>query len=226
MLAVVGSGEYLPTMGDVDRQLIELFDTPPTVVCLPTAAGTEGDQMIDSWMQRGVDHFTSLGAATTAVRVWNRATADDTALADTIAAADFVYLSGGKPSYLHDTLQESRAWQAILQVTDRGGLLAGCSAGAMVQGDVFANVPRRRAGFGLWPGAHIIPHFDQIPSTVVSAIRLAVGKQHTLIGVNANSALVNIDGAYRVIGERVTIWTSTHRSEFGPGHVPAEALHR
>ncbi|MFN3255332.1 MAG: helix-turn-helix domain-containing protein [Ilumatobacter sp.] len=77
MLAVVGSGEYLPAMGDVDRQLIELFDTPPTVVCLPTAAGTEGDALIDSWMQRGVDHFTSLGGATTPVRVWDRDAAND-----------------------------------------------------------------------------------------------------------------------------------------------------
>lgn len=30
--------------------------------------------MIDSWMQRGIDHFTSLGAGTTTVSVWDRDT--------------------------------------------------------------------------------------------------------------------------------------------------------
>lgn len=224
MLAVVGSGEYLPAMVGVDRQLIELFDSPPTVVCLPTAAGTEGDAMIESWMQRGVQHFTSLGAATTAIRVWDRHSAHDTALAESIGAADVVYLSGGKPSYLFDTLHDSLAWQAITEVLDRGGLLAGCSAGAMIQGDVFAGMPRPHQGFGLWPGAHIVPHFDQIPSAVVAAMRLAVGKKRTLIGVNGNSALLAIDGVHRVIGEQVTIWTATHRTEFGPGELPADAL--
>lgn len=96
----------------------------------------------------------------------------------------------------------------------------------MIQGDVFAGAPRRHQGFGLWPGAHIVPHFDQIPSTIVSAMRLAVGKKRTLIGVDANSALVDVDGTYRVIGDRVTVWTDTHRAEFGPGDVPADVLSR
>ncbi|MEO1057687.1 MAG: Type 1 glutamine amidotransferase-like domain-containing protein, partial [Actinomycetota bacterium] len=135
MLAIVGSGEYLPPMNEVDRQLIDLFDTPPRVACLPTAAGTEGDVMIDDWMQRGVDHFTSLGVEADGVRVWDDATANDPAFAERIAAADFVYLSGGKPGYLMSTLTGTRAWNAISDVIERGGLLAGCSAGAMIQGE-------------------------------------------------------------------------------------------
>jgi len=44
MLALVGSGEYLPTMEPVDRQLIARLDAAPSVVCLPTAAGQEVDR--------------------------------------------------------------------------------------------------------------------------------------------------------------------------------------
>ena len=224
VLALVGSGEYLPAIAEVDRQLLALFDSPPKVVCLPTAAGREGDAMIDSWMRRGVEHFNELGAESVGVRVWDRATADDPDLAAEIATADFVYLSGGKPAYLHDALDGSLAWEAILTVVARGGLLAGCSAGAMVQGEVFAGMPRGHRGFGLWPAVTVVPHFDEIPSAAVSAMRLLVGKHHTLVGVNANTALVNLGDTYRVIGDQVTVWTSTAKTEFGAGEIPRSAL--
>ncbi len=42
MLALVGSGEYLPSMEAVDRFLLGQLNTEAHVVCLPTAAGTEG----------------------------------------------------------------------------------------------------------------------------------------------------------------------------------------
>ena len=224
MLAIVGSGEYLPQMNEVDRQLIELFETPPRVVCLPTAAGREGDSMIDGWARRGVEHFTGLGVEAESVRVWDRASANDSRLAERIAAADFVYLSGGKPGYLHETLDATVAWDAILQVIGRGGLLAGCSAGAMIQGEAFTGLPRPHDGFGLWPGVHIIPHFDEIPSPIVSAMRAAVGRKWTLVGVNGNTALVNHDGAYRVLGDEVTVWTPTSKTRYGAGELPADVL--
>ncbi len=224
MLAVVGSGGYLPPMERVDRQLIELFDAPPRVVCLPTAAGREGSIKIDEWMHRGVEHFAALGVEAEPIRVWDRTSANDPGLAERIAAADFVYLSGGKPNYLYATLESSLAWQAIVGVVGRGGLLAGCSAGAMVQGELFAGLPRPRRGFGLWPGVHIVPHFDEVPSVVVSTMRRVIGTNVTLIGVNANTALVNIDRGYRVIGDRVTVWTATRKTDFGPGDLPAAAL--
>ena len=224
VLAIVGSGEYLSPMNDVDRQLIELFETPPRVVCLPTAAGREGDSMIDDWSRRGVAHFSGLGVEAESVRVWDRVTANDIALAERIAGADFVYLSGGNPGYLHRTLESTLAWDAIVEVIGRGGLLAGCSAGAMIQGEAFTGLPRPHDGFGLWPGIHIVPHFDEIPATIVSAMRVTVGRRRTLVGVNANTALVNNDGTYHVLGDEVTVWTPTHKTRYGAGELPPDAL--
>ncbi len=40
-IALVGSGEYLPPMEAVDRDLIRRLEKPARVVCLPTAAGKE-----------------------------------------------------------------------------------------------------------------------------------------------------------------------------------------
>lgn len=224
MFAIVGSGEYLPPMERVDRELLALLPGEPKVVCIPAAAGTEGDAMIDSWMQRGVDHFRSLGVEADGARVWDRASAHDPQLAARVAAADLVYLSGGKPSHLHSVLESSPVWDSILEVTGRGGLLVGCSAGAMIQGELFVGRTGRSEGFGLWPGVAVIPHFDEIPSPVAAAMRKAAGKERTVVGVNGNTALVSAGGSYRVVGDEVTIWSSAGKNTFGPGEVPADVL--
>ena len=85
------------------------------MVCLPTAAGTEGENRIAYWSDLGVAHFKSLGVEQVeAVPVVDRPSADDPALAERIRRANFIYLSGGKPDYLLRTLKDSRALEAIL----------------------------------------------------------------------------------------------------------------
>lgn len=224
MFAIVGSGEYLEPMSAVDRELLATLPTDPRVVCVPAAAGTEGDAMIDRWLQRGVDHFRALGVDADGARVWNAESANDPELAAKVAAADLVYLSGGKPSYLYSVLESSLVWESILEVTNRGGLLVGCSAGAMIQGELFVGRTGRGDGFGLWPSVAVIPHFDEIPSPVAAAMRKAAGKGRTVIGVNGNTALVNANGSYRVVGDEITIWSGAGKNTFGPGDVPAEML--
>ncbi len=70
------------------------------MVCLPTAAGEEGEASLGHWSQLGVDHFTKLGVKVESLKVIDRVSADDESLAEKIRAANFVYLSGGKPDYL------------------------------------------------------------------------------------------------------------------------------
>jgi len=117
MLVIVGSGEYLPRMEPVDSELIRRLGEPARVVCLPTAAGLEGDERIHYWSQLGIDHFTQLGATAEALPVIDRASAQNVAYAKRIEAANFVYLSGGNPAHLYDSLNNTPVWDAI-----KGGL--------------------------------------------------------------------------------------------------------
>ena len=111
LIAVVGSGEYLKTMEAVDRRLLaQARRAPPvTVVCVPAAAGEEGDASVARWMQMGVEHFTWLGAYAQAARIIDRASADDPHWAALIEAADLIYFSGGDPLYLYQTMIGTRA---------------------------------------------------------------------------------------------------------------------
>jgi cyanophycinase len=166
---------------------------PARVVCLPTAAGNEGEERIKYWSNLGVQHFTRLGAAKVeALRVIDHATAMDPVLAGRVSAANFVYLSGGKPTYLYHALHDTPVWEAILTVLRRGGVVAGCSAGAMIFGEriptsMFAST--WQPAFSLLSGAVVAPHFDEIPRVMLAGMRLLAGSL-PIVGVEGSTALV------------------------------------
>ena len=220
-LALVGSGEYLPPMEPVDRLLLSRVSGEPRVVCLPTAAGTEGEKSIAHWSTLGVEHFTRLGARAEAVEVIDRASANDESLAARIRAANFVYLSGGKPDYLFKTLNGSAAWAAINGVLENGGVVAGCSAGAMIFGQQIPSFPTLwpfQSGFNFLPGVIIMPHFDEFgESAFVSLLKTMIGKT-TLLGIDGDTALVRRDGRYEVAGTGgVTVWGRKGRVRYSAG---------
>ncbi len=220
VLALVGSGEYLPGMEPVDRSLLNRLEGEARVVCLPTAAGTEGPERIAYWSKLGVEHFTRLGARAEAAAVVDRASADDESNAARIRAANFVYLSGGRPDYLLKTLWETRAWSAILQVLDSGGVVAGCSAGAMIFGERIPGVAflaLTRPAVNFLPGTMVIPHYDEIPDGIAKLIRVLVGPR-TLLGIERNTALVCAQDTYRAIGTGgVTVWNRQQKKRYTDG---------
>lgn len=220
-IVMVGSGEYLEPISALDRELLSRLREPPQVVCLPTAAGTEGKERIAYWSNLGVQHFSRLGAEVEALPVINPQSANDPVLAERVAAANFIYLSGGKPAYLHHCLENSLVWTAIQQVLARGGILAGCSAGAMVLGEKFLGFPGLKSGFNLAPGMVIIPHYDEISAAMLAGLRLLIGNHLTLVGVEANTALVKNEEGYEVLGlGGVTVWNNHHAIRFEQGGRP------
>ncbi|MFK7801990.1 MAG: Type 1 glutamine amidotransferase-like domain-containing protein [Anaerolineae bacterium] len=220
--ALVGAGEYLPRMEPVDLALIDKLGKPAKVVCIPAGAGTEGPSRIRYWSEMGVNHFTKLGVEAKAVEVIDRTTADDPNLAEQIAEANFVYFSGGKPSYLFDTLNGSLAWQAVETVLQNGGLLAGCSAGAMIQGSQIAGRLKQSGGFGLLPNSVILPHFDEYPGFVSRASRLISGTDIVTYGIDGMTALYRDGDKLEVIGSGgVTVITKAGKTRYTAGPIPS-----
>jgi cyanophycinase len=218
MLALVGSGEYLPPMEAVDRYLLGLLKTEPHVVCLPTAAGTEGPERIDYWMALGKAHFTKLGVEVESLPVIDQPSANDPGFVEHIQQANFIYLSGGKPDYLYRTFVGSLAWAAIMKLLNKGGVVAGCSAGAMIMGERIPGFPHSKPAFGLLPGMMIMPHFDEIPKTIVKTLRLMLRGEDTLLGIEGNTALVGSDEGYQVVGSGgVVVWNQKGKKRYTHG---------
>jgi cyanophycinase len=132
-LVLAGSGEFLPPMIPVDEEVLRHTPgTPSKVAILPTAAGLED---VTPWIENGIKHFTHLGGEAYGVRAVDRPGVEDPAHVAALEAADLIYLSGGSPGHLVETLRGSVAWDAIVRVWKRGGTLAGSSAGAMALGE-------------------------------------------------------------------------------------------
>jgi cyanophycinase len=209
-------------MAAVDRELIRRLPEPARIICLPTAAGKEGPERIEYWSQLGIDHFKQLGAQVETLPVIDRKSAQDLSFSAKIAHANFVYLSGGKPDYLYQTLAGSHVWEAILHVLASGGLLAGCSAGAMIMGEKFFGFPGWKTGFNFLPGMTIIPHFDEIPAMMIQSFRWVVRRGLTLLGIEGSTALVsNGEQQYEVLGSGgVTVWNKNGKTRFTQGPLP------
>jgi cyanophycinase len=219
-LSLTGSGEYLPDMDPVDTDLLARLGTSPRVVCLPTAAAPDGASIVKNWSRMGVDHFTRLGAQAEAVEVLTHKDADNPAFADKVRAANFVYLSGGKPDFLHKTLAGTATFNALNAVLEAGGVVAGCSAGAMIWGEKIPSFPTLvplHDVFNYLPGSIIMPHFDEFGDRWGAALKLAMGER-TILGIDGFTALVCHGGAYSVIGKNaVTVWDKKQKVRYTHG---------
>ena len=209
VVALVGSGEYLDVMNDVDRRLLAGSGRPkPRVVCLPTAAGLEGSESVGRWSRMGVEHFRKLGAHVEALPVIDRASAGDPKCAERVESADLIYFSGGDPLFLCRTLIDTRVWAAVEAAWARGAVFVGCSAGAMILGvgvpDVQSPELTVYSAFNRIPNAFILPHFDRLEEFRPGATELIRGRladgQYAL-GIDENTALVgHIGGEWEVMG--------------------------
>lgn len=229
LITLVGSGEYLPVMEDVDRYLLEslhIEDRKPRVVCLPTAAGKEGDQSINRWSNMGIQHFEKLGADVTALRIIHRESANDEQCAVALENADLIYFSGGDPGYLYETMQDTRAWNAAIRAWNRGAIYAGCSAGAMILGKRMPSFRSMgtREGFGFIPVEFIIPHFDAIPAIwkpMIFALQKQLKNGQRMIGIDEDTALIgSLRGEWKVMGKsHVHIFARDDKTTYKTGEV-------
>ena len=194
-VALVGSGEYLPVLEDVERRLIA--GRPPRYVQLATAAAPEGPRVLGRWHDLGGRAADRIGAEQVVVPVTDRAGAMDDANARLVEGAGLVYLSGGNPAYLAETLRDSTVWTAILAAWRGGAALAGCSAGAMALSASLPDIrhPWRPAlpGLGVVPMVEVLPHFDafaaRMPDLVLRRVAGAPPGVR-LVGVDEDTALV------------------------------------
>lgn len=189
-------------MTDVEGMLLK--GRPPRYVQLPTAAAQEGERSLRNWLDLGAAQAERLGAEQVPVLVKDRTDADAPELAALVDGAGLIYLSGGSPTYLAQTLRGTRVWDAIMANWQAGSALAGCSAGAMA---LTGWVPAMRSlgrepdpGLGVLPHLRVLPHFDKmlgwVPDLLTRAM-LRAPDGTTVLGIDEDTALVDMTGTGR-----------------------------
>ena len=199
-LALVGSGEFLPEMSDLESLLIQdgvRNGKVPRFIQIPTAAGQESADRIKYWKELGRAQGERLGIEVEFLEILNRQDAQDKELATLIADSALIYLSGGDPHHLADSLAGTPVFDAIYQGWASGSSLAGCSAGAMA---LSTHIPNFRfskksptPGFNFLPKVRVIPHFDRffrwIPESAAKVL-MNSPDETILIGIDELTALV------------------------------------
>ena len=199
-LALVGSGEYLPQMREFEQSLINdglANSKKPIYVQIPTAAARESENRIKYWRSLGQAAAKSLGVTQDFLPIFTRDDANNPQLLKNVDDAALIYLSGGDPHYLAETLRDTLLWDLILKNWQSGGSLAGCSAGAMAFSGYVPHFRLSRAqptqGFGLLKEVRVIPHFDKffkwIPDSAAKHL-LDLPGDSTLIGIDEDTAVV------------------------------------
>ena len=110
-IALVGSGEYLPIMQEVEANLIA--GRNPKYVQIPTAAAPEGESSLHHWITLGKAQADRIGVEAVSVVAHDRNDAQDPRIAELVRAAGLIYLSGGNPTFLANTLRDTLLWKEI-----------------------------------------------------------------------------------------------------------------
>jgi cyanophycinase len=146
-LVIVGGGNLEGT--GILEKFIELAGGPDKkFIIVPTAGGNrnrEGavtnyveETVVQSWVRRGVKNVRMLHTHDPKV-------ADTEAFAAILKDADAVWFVGGRQWNIVDSYAGTRTYRAFHDVLARGGVIAGSSAGATIQGEYLVRGDTRGA---------------------------------------------------------------------------------
>ena len=191
-LLLEGGAEFGGRMSEPDMRAMELaggVDAP--IAILPTAAAPDHNH--ERAGRNGVRWFQSLGASRIdVVPVIDKASANDPALAARVRSARFIYMLGGFPGYLGETLVLSRAWNAALEAYQQGAVIGGSSAGAMVLCEYYYDPERGEVlpGLNLLSNACVLPHYAGFGRNWAERLAQQLPTS-TLIGIDERTGILN-----------------------------------
>ena len=217
-IALVGGDEFRTGCEDMDREIMRASGQDPAkVVVIPTAAVTGPAKAAND----GATHFGALGGDSSQLMLLERGHAEDPDFFAPATLADVVYFTGGSPERLLETVLDSPFLKAVLESVERGSVLAGSSAGAMVMGSMM----RRPSAdgwvdaLGLVPGVAILPHHERRDQAETSLeLKESAPSGLTFLGIDARTGCLGTPGTWLVVGSgRVTVYQGSEWQIFNSG---------
>ena len=219
-LLLEGGAEFSGQIFQADLRAVEYaggFNSP--ICIIPTAAAPDNNHARAG--NNGVRWFQSLGAKNVfTVNVVDAASANDSAFADSIRSARLIYLLGGFPRYLGETLANSLCWQAALDACQQGAVIAGSSAGAMVLCEHYYDPYEKKIlrGLNLIPNACVLPHHNRFGKTWAGQIGQSLPGV-VLIGIDEQTGMITeSNGAWAALGAgNVTVYRNEQAVNYAQG---------
>lgn len=219
-LLLEGGAEFGGRMSEPDLRALELaggFDAP--IAIIPTAAAPDNNHKRAG--NNGVRWFQSLGAKNVfTVDVIDSTSANDSNLAASIRTSKLIYLLGGFPRHLGETLANSLCWSAALEAYYTGAVIAGSSAGAMVMCEHYYDPYEKKLlrGLNLVPNACVLPHHNNFGKAWAGQLKQML-PESIFIGIDERTGMVNdAGGEWGVYGAgEITLYRSGSSIGYGRG---------
>ena len=186
-LALVGGGEFADGC-DFDRDLLAASGGAEVLVVPAGAAYEHPQRLVDA----AVRWFEGFGGKARGLDVITRRDAVDTANAEQVRTAAFVYLAGGSPMHLRSVLKDTPTWDALVEAWQNGAVVAGSSAGANVLTDPMVD-PRGGAftvGIGLIAPLAVVPHANTWSDDKLHRTQVLAPKDTPIVGIDERTALL------------------------------------
>ncbi len=232
-LLIVGGN--MSDQAGVPQKFIELAGGPTKkFVIVPTNGGNRNadgtpkvyraEAVLSAWKRCGLTNVVML-------HTWDPKVADTDAFVQPLLDADAVWFDGGRQWNMVDSYMNTRTLKELWNVLNRGGVIAGTSAGATIQGDylvrgdtsgpdvMMTGEANHQRGFAFLKRAAIDQHIntrnrwdDLIP--VIKKYPHYLG-----LGLAEDTAIVVTGDRFEVIGRsKVTVHDSTQA--YPPGAQP------
>lgn len=223
-ILLAGGAEFGGEMAAPDRLALDLAGGLSARVSIIPAAAAPDDNHRRAG-ENGVRWFRSLGAtAVVALPLIDRVSAEDPGVVRDLHQSTFIYILGGFPRYLEQTLTGSAGWAAIIEAYRNGAVVAGASAGAMVLCSLYFDPDSGKVlqGLGLVPNTCFLPHNDAFGHKWVPRLVTLLPTTVTLIGVDEETAILSgtASGKWGVSGKGgATIYQASTTKRYKDGAV-------
>jgi len=215
-----GGAEFGGQMAIPDRLAIQLAGGPDALISIVPAAAAPDNNHRQAG-QNGVNWFKYLGATNvSALPLIDHTSANDPAIVEALSHARLIYLLGGFPRHLAQTLRDSRSWQAILSAHQTGAVIAGSSAGAMVLCKYYYDPGSARVmeGLKLINGICVLPHHNTFGKNWVAQLK-KLPRHIVRLGIDEETGIICSvsDGLGRVHGKgKITLYHNGRIDKIGP----------
>ena len=198
MIAITGSGEFLPSILDVDKKLLNYLDDIPYVLTFSTAAGKESDERLSYWENLAIEHFKNLNVNHKHIDARNRNDLNMDSVIEEMKKSNFVFFSGGSPNHLYDAINYSKFSDELQNIENRG-IIAGCSAGAMIMGEKMI----KGVGLNYLPKTIVIPHYgESFYSWISNTVKVLNRGKYKLLCLEKDTYFIKNGEQLSVLGKQ------------------------
>jgi cyanophycinase len=221
ILLLEGGCEFQGKMEEPDLKALDLAGGQNAkVVIIPTAAAPDNNSERSG--NTASKWFRTLGAINISVLpIIDKDTANNPGLSAELDDANLIFILGGFPGYLDQTLKESRCLNALFRAYEKGAVLAGSSAGAMVLCEWYFDprVKKIKKGLGILKDTILIPHHNTFGHSWQTAYFDSISDIRCL-GIDEQTGMINQDGNHRwtVYGKgKVTLYFKSSVATYDTG---------